>query len=81
MTLAVVAERAAGITDERELAQLRHAVDEELEAAATGLSAGAAAGVLVRLDRVAELVAGNANPELALDVLVLAWPSTGRAAA
>ena len=34
MNLAVVAERAAGITDERELAQLRHAVDEELEAAA-----------------------------------------------
>ena len=54
---------------------------EELEAAAAGLSAGVAAAFLVRLDRVAELVAGNANPELALDVLVLAWPSTGRAAA
>ncbi|MCC6222685.1 MAG: hypothetical protein IT201_04235 [Thermoleophilia bacterium] len=34
MNLAEVAERAAGITDERELAQLRHAVEEELESSA-----------------------------------------------
>ncbi len=68
-----------GIGGRRELRD--PALLEELEAAAAGLSAGAAAGFLVRLDRVAELVAGNANPELALDVLVLAWPSTGRTVA
>ena len=33
---------------------------------------------LGRLDRIAELVEGNAGPELALDVLVLAWPGTAR---
>jgi DNA polymerase III subunit delta' len=54
---------------------------EELESAAAGLPAGAVAGFLARLDRVAELVAGNVSPELAVDVLVLAWPSVGRAAA
>lgn len=34
MDLAAVAARAAEITDERELSQLRHAADEEIEAAA-----------------------------------------------
>lgn len=68
-----------GVGGRRELRD--PALLEELEAAVAGLPAGAAAGFLARLDRVAELVAGNANPELALDVLVLAWPSTGRAAA
>lgn len=34
MSLAEIAARAAEITDERELSQLRHAVDEELEDAA-----------------------------------------------
>jgi HEAT repeat protein len=34
LSLTEIAARAAEITDERELAQLRHAVDEELEAAA-----------------------------------------------
>ncbi len=34
MDLAQVAARAAEVTDERELAQLRHAVDEEIEEAA-----------------------------------------------
>ena len=33
MSLTEIAERAAEITDERQLAQLRHAVDDELEAA------------------------------------------------
>jgi DNA polymerase III delta' subunit len=54
---------------------------EELELAAAPLPDGALAVFLVRLDRVAELVAGNANPELALDVLVLAWPASHRAVA
>jgi HEAT repeat protein len=34
VSLAEIAARAAGVTDERELAQLRQAADEELEAAA-----------------------------------------------
>jgi DNA polymerase-3 subunit delta' len=49
---------------------------EELEAAASGLPPATVAGFLDRLDRVAESVAGNVSPELAVDVLVLAWPST-----
>lgn len=47
---------------------------EELEAAARGIDADAGATFLGRLERTAELVDGNANPELALDVIVLAWP-------
>lgn len=54
---------------------------EDLDRAATALPPGAAAAFLARLDRVAELVAGNVGPELAIDVLVLAWPSSERAAA
>lgn len=54
---------------------------EEIEAAASRLPVGAGTAFLVRLDAVAELVAGNVNPELAVDVLVLAWPHPGRAAA
>ncbi len=54
---------------------------EELESAAALLPVGASAAFLVRLDDIAELLAGNVSPELALDVLVLAWPSTERAAA
>ncbi len=54
---------------------------EELEAAASGLPPGAVAAFLARLDRVAESVAGNVSPELAVDVLVLAWPSARRVAA
>jgi DNA polymerase-3 subunit delta' len=54
---------------------------EELEAAASGLTPAGVAAFLDRLDRVAELVAGNVSPELAVDVLVLAWPSTRRVAA
>jgi DNA polymerase-3 subunit delta' len=54
---------------------------EEIEAAASRLPVGAGTAFLVRLDAVAELVAGNVSPELAVDVLVLAWPHPGRAAA
>jgi len=69
----------AGLGGRRELRD--PALIEELEVAASPLPAGAVAAFLVRLDRIAELVAGNANPELALDVLVLAWPTPGRAVA
>jgi len=54
---------------------------EELEVAGSSVPPGAMAAFLVRLDRIAELVAGNVSPELAVDVLVLSWPSGGRAAA
>ena len=54
---------------------------EELQAAAVGLAPGAAAAFLVRLDQVAEAVAGNVSPELAIDVAILAWPRAGSAAA
>ncbi|MEO8230614.1 MAG: hypothetical protein ABI628_12765 [Chloroflexota bacterium] len=53
---------------------------EDVDRAAAALPPGDAAAFLGRLDRVAELVAGNVGPELAIDVLVLAWPSTERAA-
>lgn len=54
---------------------------EDVDRAAAALEPGAAGAFLARLDRVAELVAGNVGPELAIDVLVLAWPSTQWAAA
>ena len=53
---------------------------EEIEAAASLLPPGDAASFLARLDEVAGLVAGNVSPELAVDVLVLAWPHPVRAA-
>ncbi len=54
---------------------------DDLVAAAASSPAAQVRGFLARLDRVAELVEGNAGPELALDVLVLAWPRAVRAAA
>jgi DNA polymerase-3 subunit delta' len=42
--------------------------------AATDLTADGLAAFLGRVDRTAELIDGNVSPELALDVLVLAWP-------
>jgi hypothetical protein len=54
---------------------------DDLVAAALSSPAAQVRGFLARLDRVAELVEGNTGPELALDVLVLAWPRAGRAAA
>ena len=54
---------------------------EEVDRVLAGLPAGAAGAFLARLDTIAELVAGNVAPELAIDVLLLAWPSTVRHAA
>ncbi len=48
---------------------------EEIEIAARDLPDGALAAFLARLDHAAEQVAGNVSPELAIDVLLLAWPS------
>ena len=50
------------------------ALIDDLATAATGLTAGAPAAFLARLARAAELLDANANPELVVDVLVLAWP-------
>jgi DNA polymerase-3 subunit delta' len=50
------------------------ALVEDLEAAAARIPAGAVPAFLVRLARAAQLLEANANPELVVDVLVLAWP-------
>jgi DNA polymerase-3 subunit delta' len=50
------------------------ALIDDLETAAALLPAGAVAAFLARLARSAELLDSNANPELVVDVLVLAWP-------
>ncbi len=47
---------------------------DDLEAVARAVDPAAAAAFLARLERTAGLIEANANPELALDVLVLAWP-------
>jgi DNA polymerase III subunit delta' len=47
---------------------------DDLEATALRIPAGSAAVFLGRLARAAELLEANANPELLVDVLVLAWP-------
>jgi hypothetical protein len=49
---------------------------EELEATAAGLAPDAAERFLERIERTSALVDANANPELALDALLLAWPRT-----
>jgi hypothetical protein len=48
--------------------------------AASDRSADDLAPFIVRLDRTAELIEGNVSAELALDVLLLAWPRGDRAA-
>jgi DNA polymerase III delta' subunit len=48
---------------------------EEVGAAAGRLIPGATAAFLVRLDEVGQAIDGNASPELAMDVLALAWPA------
>jgi len=53
---------------------------EELRAHAARTSPATLAGFLARLDRAAELLDGNANPELTVDVLVLAWPRSAGSA-
>jgi DNA polymerase-3 subunit delta' len=57
-----------------------HHVDllEDVVAAASAAPPGSPDAFLVRLDRTLAAVERNANPELALDTLLLAWP--GRAA-
>ncbi len=54
---------------------------DELVAVAPSVDPAEVAAFLGRLDRSAELIEGNAGPELALDVLVLAWPRTAAVAA
>jgi DNA polymerase-3 subunit delta' len=48
---------------------------EELGAAAGRVSDEAIGAFLVRLDDVGRAIDGNASPELAMDVLALAWPA------
>jgi DNA polymerase III subunit delta' len=52
---------------------------EELVAAASALPKGAAETFMARLEVVLGAAEQNANPELALDALLLAWPSAGAA--
>jgi hypothetical protein len=52
---------------------------EELTAAGARVDPESLAPFLIRLERTAALVDGNANPELALDVLVLGWSRLGEA--
>ena len=54
---------------------------EELVATAAQVQPGAISTFLGRLDHIAELVEGNTGPELAIDVLVLAWPRAAAVAA
>ncbi len=53
---------------------------EELMSVASTLPPGAAAHVLERVGRSAELLASNVSPELILDALALAWPRRAAAA-
>ncbi len=53
---------------------------EEIESAARSVDVPACARFLERLELTARLVEANASPELALDVLVLAWTGSARAA-
>ncbi len=69
----------AGLGGRREIRD-PYLLDELVGAAAT-VDPSRIGAFLGRLDRLAELVEGNAGPELALDVLVLAWPRTAAAAA
>ena len=47
---------------------------DDLDALAPRLPPGAAAAFLVRLQELAGRLEANANPELVVDVLALAWP-------
>ena len=47
---------------------------EDLEAVASRMAPGAPAAFVGRLARASQLLEANANPELLVDVLVLAWP-------
>jgi DNA polymerase-3 subunit delta' len=50
------------------------ALVDDLKAAAARIPVGGAPVFLARLARAAELLEANSNPELIVDVLVLAWP-------
>ena len=52
---------------------------EEIRAAAAAVPQGSLGPFLGRLARIGEAVDGNANPELAIDVLALAWPRSSSA--
>jgi DNA polymerase-3 subunit delta' len=54
---------------------------DELERTAASLRPGDIDRFLERIERVSALVEANANPELALDILVLAWPRAVEASA
>jgi hypothetical protein len=47
---------------------------EEIRSAAARLPDGSLARFVARLARIGEAIDGNASPELAVDVLALAWP-------
>ena len=68
----------AGLGGRREVRD--PALLEDLVGAAAGVPSAVVGQFLARLDRVAQLVEGNTGPELALDVLILAWPRPDRAA-
>ncbi len=53
------------------------ALIDDLDAVAARMPEGAAAAFVGRLVRASEMLEMNANPELLVDVLVLAWPRTG----
>ncbi|MGD0861377.1 MAG: hypothetical protein ABSA21_01275 [Candidatus Limnocylindrales bacterium] len=53
---------------------------DELAAVAPTLPAGSLPAFLTRLAEIESAVDQNVNPELALDVLAVAWPRSGRAA-
>jgi hypothetical protein len=53
---------------------------EELESASRLVRPGSVTAFLARLVRADELVAGNASPELVLDVLLVRWSGGARAA-
>jgi DNA polymerase-3 subunit delta' len=53
---------------------------EDYERAAAGLERGVVAAFMGRLDEMAAAIEGYANPELMVDVLLLAWPQGRRAA-
>ena len=61
-----------------ELGEVRRLHDptllEEIVAVAGRMETDSMAGFLPRLDRASRAIDGNASPELALDVLILAWP-------
>jgi len=71
-----VVDPTAGVHEEALLDELL----EDLRVAALGIEPGSAERFLARLGDILPAVEQNANPELALDVLLLDWPRSRRAA-